>query len=200
MRRLGNRAMTKRRKVRAVALAALLCGASFGLRAYQTAAPAMPDPKPVAPVFSKLPGNMWPPAMKSGKTSPALIPEEEMKTFSVPPGYHVELVAAEPMVESPIVMDFDPDGRLWVLETPGFLPDMTGRDSPEPINRVVVLEDTNNDGKMDKRTVFADKLGLARALKVLDHGVLVGEPPNLWLMKDTNGDLKMDTKESVADT
>jgi len=51
-----------------------------------------------------------------------------------------------------------------------------------------------------RETVFADGLGLARALKVLDHGVLVGEPPNLWLMKDTNGDLKMDTKESVANT
>ena len=52
---------------------------------------------------------------------------------------------------------------------------------------------------MDKRTVFADGLVLARALKVLDHGVLVGEPPNVWLMHDTNGDLKMDTKESVTD-
>ena len=53
---------------------------------------------------------------------------------------------------------------------------------------------------MDKRTVFADKLVLPRALKVLDRGVLVGEPPNLWLMKDTDGDLKADTKELVSDT
>ena len=53
-----------------------------------------------------------------------------------------------------------------------------------------MLEDTNADGTMDKRTVFADGLELARALKVLDHGVLVGEPPNVWLMRDTNGDLK----------
>ena len=52
---------------------------------------------------------------------------------------------------------------------------------------------------MDKRTVFADGLVLPRALKVLDHGVLVGEPPNLWLMQDTNGDLKADTKELVTD-
>jgi mono/diheme cytochrome c family protein len=65
------------------------------------------------------------------------------------------------------------------------------------MNSVAVLEDTNGDGKMDKRTVFADKLVLPRALKVLDQGVLVGEPPNLWLMKDTNGDLKADTKEAV---
>ena len=74
------------------------------------------------------------------------------------------------------------------------------RDSREPINDVAVLEDTNGDGMMDKRTVFADKLVLPRALKVLDHGVLVGEPPNLWLMKDTDGDLKADTKDLVSDT
>ena len=112
-------------------------------------------------------------------------PEDEMKTFSLPPGYRVELVASEPMIESPILMDFDADGRLWVLEMLSFLPDTSGRDSREPINRVSVLEDTNGDGRMDKKTVFADKLLMPRALKVLDHGVLIGEPPNLWLMKDT---------------
>ncbi len=63
-----------------------------------------------------------------------------------------------------------------------------------------MLEDTNGDGKMDKKTVFADKLAMPRALKVLDHGVLIGEPPNLWLMKDTDGDLKADTKDLVVNT
>ena len=62
-----------------------------------------------------------------------------------------------------------------------------------------MLEDTNDDGRMDKRTVFAEGLVLPRALKVLAHGVLVGEPPNLWLMRDTNGDLKADTKDLVTD-
>jgi mono/diheme cytochrome c family protein/glucose/arabinose dehydrogenase len=155
---------------------------------------------PTTPVFSKVPGNIWPPARKATPTSPALTPQEEARTFSLPPGFHAELVAAEPLVDSPIVVDFDPDGRLWVLETPAFLPDLSGRDSREPINRVVVLEDTDGDGKMDKRTVFADGLVMPRALKVLDHGVLVGEPPNLWLLKDTNGDLKADTKELVNNT
>ena len=171
-----------------VAVVAVLIGvASLGLHAGQ--APA---------VHSTLPGNPWPPARRAGPTSPALTPDEELQTFSVPPGYHVELVAAEPLLDSPIVADFDPDGRLWVLETPAFLPDLSGRDSRAPINRVVVLEDTDHDGRLDKRTVFADGLVMPRALKVLDHGVLVGEPPNLWLMKDTNGDLKADTKELVA--
>jgi mono/diheme cytochrome c family protein/glucose/arabinose dehydrogenase len=146
---------------------------------------------------AKTPGNIWLPARKPTPTSPALSPEEEMKTFATPPGYHVQLVAAEPLIESPIIIDFDPDGRMWVLELQAFLPDTSGRDTQDPVCDVAVLEDTNGDGTMDKRTVFADRLVLPRALKVLDHGVLIGEPPNLWLMKDTNGDLKADTKEAV---
>ena len=147
---------------------------------------------------AKVPGNIWPPAKKQMEKSIALSPEEEMKTFSLPPGFHVELVASDPMIESPILMDFDADGRLWVLEMLTFLPDTSGRDSTEPLNRVSVLEDTDGDGRMDRKTVFADKLAMPRALKVLEHGVLVGAPPNLWLMKDTDGDLKADTKDLVA--
>ncbi len=149
---------------------------------------------------AKTPGNIWPPERKATAAAMPLTPEEEMKTFSLPPGYRVELVASDPMIESPILMDFDADGRLWVLEMLSFLPDTSGRDSREPINRVSVLEDTDGDGRMDKKTVFADKLLMPRALKVLDHGVLIGEPPNLWLMKDTNGDLRADTKDLVVDT
>src|SRR4051794_40660181 len=188
--------------MRRVSFAAILCVATLSVGASQSPSPASPPvPASTAPVFAKVPPNAWLPARKAAKTSPPLSPADERQTFSVPPGYHVELVASEPLVDSPIVIDFDADGRLWVLETPAFLPDMSGRDSREPINRVVVLEDTNNDGVMDKRTVFADGLVMPRALKVLDHGtVLVGEPPNLWVMKDMNGDLKADTKALVANT
>jgi mono/diheme cytochrome c family protein/glucose/arabinose dehydrogenase len=162
-------------------------------------APQTTAPEPVTSVAgtAKTPGNIWTPVKKAGPTSPALTPQDELKTFSLPPGYHAQLVAAEPLIESPIIIDFDPDGRMWVLELQAFLPDTSGRDTQDPICDVAVLEDTNGDGAMDKRTVFADHLVLPRALKVLDHGVLVGEPPNLWLMKDTNGDLKADTKDSV---
>jgi len=159
--------------------------------------PAAPGAATPIAGTAKTPGNIWLPSKKASSSTAALTPDEELKTFSMPPGYHAQLVAAEPLLESPIIIDFDPEGRMWVLELQAFLPDTSGRDTQEPICDVAVLEDTNGDGAMDKRTVFADRLVLPRALKVLDHGVLVGEPPNLWLMKDTNGDLKADTKEAV---
>lgn len=143
----------------------------------------------------------WPPAVRETPAkAPVLSAEEEQKTLVLPPGYRVELVASEPLVIDPIAMDFDADGRLWVLEMPGFTSGPGGANTREPINNVVVLDDRNGDGMMDTRTVFADKLVLPRALKVLDTGVLIGEPPNLWFMKDTDGDLKADTRELVSDT
>src|SRR5689334_8640941 len=140
----------------------------------------------------------WPVSVqKVADIAPALSPRDEQKTLFLPPGYHVELVAAEPLVSDPIWVDFDADGRMYVLEMPGFAMDKSMADSRAPIGRIAVLEDTDDDGKMDKRTVFLEGLVLPRALKVLEHGVLVGEPPNLWLAKDTNGDLKADSKELV---
>jgi mono/diheme cytochrome c family protein len=117
---------------------------------------------------------------------------------SQPPGYSVELVASEPLVHDPVAIDWDPDGRLWVVEMSGYMRNISGTNARDPVGRVVVLQDENGDGRMDKRTVFAEGLVLARAVKVLDRGVLVGEPPNAWLMRDTNGDLRMDTKELVT--
>src|SRR6476660_4918807 len=142
----------------------------------------------------------WPPSVQRvSDDSPPLSPADALKTFYMPPGYHVELVASEPLIQDPVAIDWDTEGRLWAIEMPGFMADITGSNEHDPIGRVVVLEDTNADGVMDKRTVFADGLVLARSLKILDHGVLVAEPPNVWLMHDTNGDLRMDTKELVTD-
>jgi len=142
----------------------------------------------------------WPPGVqKVPDTSPVLTPDEALKTFYMPPGYRLELVASEPMVQEPVAIDWDTEGRLWVVEMPGFMANLTGSNEHDPIGRVLVLEDVDGDGRMDKRTVFAEGLVLARSLKVLDRGVLVGEPPNAWLMRDTDGDLRMDTKQLVSD-
>jgi mono/diheme cytochrome c family protein/glucose/arabinose dehydrogenase len=141
----------------------------------------------------------WPAGVQTvPQASPPLPPEEALKTFRMPPGYRLELVASEPLIQEPVAIDWDLDGRLWAVEMPGFMANITGSNERDPIGRVVVLEDTNADGRMDRRTVFADGLVLARSLKVLDRGVLVAEPPILWLMRDTDGDLRMDTKTPVS--
>src|SRR6476620_4248658 len=87
----------------------------------------------------------WPPAVAPEDTgAPELSAEESLKTIVVPPGYRVELVAKEPMVEDPILIDFDADGRMWVVEMPAFAMGPGMKDSREGICRVVVLEDLDD--------------------------------------------------------
>ena len=142
----------------------------------------------------------WPPGVQRvAPDSPPLAPDEALRTFHMPPGYRLELVASEPLVQDPVAIDWDAAGRLWVVEMPGYMPDLAAGGEHDPVGRVVVLRDTDGDGRMDARTVFADGLVLARSVKVLDTGVLVAEPPHIWLMRDTDGDLRMDTKSLVSD-
>ena len=126
-----------------------------------------------------------------------LTPDEELKTFKLPKGFHAELVAAEPMIEEPVAMSWDEKGRLFVCEMRGYMQDVEGKGEDQAIGRIVMLEDTDGDGKMDKRTVFADKLLQPRSVTCVNGGVLVGEPPALWFLKDTNGDGVADVKEQV---
>ncbi|HEX6071187.1 MAG TPA: hypothetical protein VFZ18_15240, partial [Longimicrobiaceae bacterium] len=125
--------------------------------------------------------------------------EEALASFRVPDGYRVELVAAEPMVEDPVAIDFDADGRMYVVEMRGYMPSISGEGEDVRNGRIVVLEDTNGDGLMDERTVFMDSLMLPRAVEVLEHGVLVAATPNLWLARDTDGDLRADSVELLRD-
>ncbi len=141
----------------------------------------------------------WPPGVLNVPAeSRPLAPAHALETFYMPPGYRLELVASEPLVRDPVAIDWDPAGRLWVVEMPGYMRDVAARDEHDPIGRVVVLEDDDGDGRMDRRTIFAEGLVMARALKVLERGVLVGEPPNVWLMRDTNGDLRVDGRALVT--
>lgn len=80
----------------------------------------------------------------------ALSAEEELKTFQVAPGYRVELAASEPLVGDPISAQFGPDGRLWVVEMLGYMPDIHGNREDEPVGRIVILKDTDGDGRFDQ--------------------------------------------------
>lgn len=124
--------------------------------------------------------------------------EEEMKTFKIEKGFRIELVASEPMIESPIAMSFDDQGRLYVVEMRGYMHDLAGAGETEPTGRISLLEDTDGDGRMDKVTPFLDKLVMPRAVMAVNGGVLVAEPPNLFFCKDTDGDGKADVKEVVT--
>ncbi|WP_338876913.1 c-type cytochrome [Spirosoma sp. SC4-14] len=129
--------------------------------------------------------------------SPAHSPTEELATFQIEPGLKVQLVAAEPMVQEPIVMTFDADGRLWVVEMRGFMPNVEGEGENQPVGRVSILEDTNGDGQMDVSKIYIDSLVMPRAIALIPGGALIAENGALWLTKDTNGDLKADSKTLI---
>lgn len=122
-----------------------------------------------------------------------LPPEEAVKLFRVPEGFEVRLFAAEPDVANPVAMTWDQRGRLWVVELYDY--PYTTKEGAKNRDRVKVLEDTDGDGRADKVTVFADGLNLATGVAIGNGGVYVGAAPNLWFMKDTNGDDVADEKK-----
>lgn len=111
--------------------------------------------------------------------APPLTPNEALKSFKLPPGFRMEIVASEPMVETPVSFQWDADGRIWVVEMRGLMPNPDGIGETEPVGRISVLEDTDGDGRMDRKTVFLDKLVMPRALCLAYGGVLVCAPPEL---------------------
>ena len=129
--------------------------------------------------------------------SPVRTPAQEQATFQVEPGLKVQLVAAEPMVQDPVAMTFDADGRLWVVEMRGFMPNIEGKGEEKPVGRVSVLDDKNGDGLMDVSTVYLDSLVMPRAIALVPGGTLVAENGVLWFTKDLNGDLKADSKTLI---
>ncbi len=130
--------------------------------------------------------------------APVLPPDAALTTFTLPPHFKIQLVAAEPLVENPVALQFGPDGRLWVVEMRGYMPNLEGRGEDQPVGRVVVLEDKDGDGKMDSSKIFLDHLVLPRALCLVRDGLLVGEPPKLWFCRDTDHDGQADEKIEVA--
>lgn len=126
-------------------------------------------------------------------------PEESMALMELQDGYSVELVASEPMVEEPAAMAWDGDGKLYVAELNTYMQDIDGKNEHAPVCRVVLLEDTDDDGKMDKRSVFVDKLVLPRMIQPLGDRVIIRETNtfDLHSYRDTDGDGVADEKVLV---
>jgi len=129
-----------------------------------------------------------------------LSPQKELATFQIESGLKIELVAAEPLIEAPVSISFDEDGRLWVVEMRGYMSDIDGSQEKERIGRVSILEDKDGDGQMDIRTIYLDSLIMPRALAVVAGGALIAENEALWLTQDLDGDLKADTKVLLDST
>ncbi len=137
-------------------------------------------------------------------------PEEARAKMSVPEGYEVRCFAHEPMVQNPVAMTWDHRGRLWVVEAYEYpegseLPAPFGGEAKDdqyhplpktgdkiPRDRVIILEDTDNNGEADKRTVFVEGLNLASAILCGDNGIYIGQQPHLLHFRDDDGDDKPD--------
>ncbi len=130
---------------------------------------------------------------------PPLTPWEELKTFKLPPGFKIELVAAEPLVQAPTSISFDDQDAMYVVEMRDYMNDIADSEKESPTGRVSKLTSSKGDGVMDRSTIFADHLVEPRAVMAFGDGALIGEPPNLSYYRDTKGAGVADTIE-VIDT
>jgi putative membrane-bound dehydrogenase-like protein len=121
---------------------------------------------------------------------------EAAKHIQIPPGFELQLFAAEPLVTgNPEAMAWDERGRLWIAETKDY------PNNPQPGGQgndvIKILEDTNHDGRADKATVFADKLTIVSSLVFANGGIIVSQAGEMVALKDTNGDDRADLRESL---
>jgi putative membrane-bound dehydrogenase-like protein len=112
--------------------------------------------------------------------------------MEVQPGYRVEKYLSEPAVVSPVAMEFDEYGRLYVVEDRGYPLDTEGK-----VGRIKLLEDRDGDGIPEKVTIFADKLTLPTGVMRWKNGILVTDAPDVWYLEDTNGDGVADVRKKV---
>ena len=141
---------------------------------------------PLGPVIESKGANEW------------LSPADELKAFRVDPRFEVNLFASEeefPEIACPIQMRWDAKGRLWVSCSTTYPHTYPGA---EPNDKIVILEDTDQDGKADKSTVWADDVHIPLSFEFYKDGIYVSEEPHLSLLRDTDGDDKADTREFVS--
>ncbi|MEZ4902130.1 MAG: hypothetical protein R2822_10420 [Spirosomataceae bacterium] len=156
---------------------------SFSLMPHQPSAQTQSDSIPKNLEFSLTP----------------LSPAQSLEKFVLPKGYHIELVASEPMITEPVAIAWDGNAKMYVAQMETYTQDADGTDTKKPISRVMLLEDTDNDGKMDKSSVFIKNMVLPRMLLCVNHELLVNETDtyDIYGYKDTNGDGISDVKKPV---
>jgi len=158
------------------------------------------DVAPLDAATSALPAvvtNYNPSGRKDGQLT-FLKGEEALATIQVPEGYKIEQWATEeefPDLANPVQLTFDNQGRLWVATMPSYPHWRPG--DPRPNDKLLILEDTNGDGKADTQTVFAEGLHLPMGFEITAEGVFVSQGVNLVLLRDTNGDGRADTREII---
>jgi uncharacterized cupredoxin-like copper-binding protein len=138
------------------------------------------------------------PATKESKgANEWMTPANELASFKVDPRFEVNLFASEeqfPEIANPIQIRWDTKGRMWVSTSQAYPHLYPGQ---EPKDRLIILEDTNNDGRADKSTVWANNLHIPLAFEFGDGGVYVSDEPHLTFLKDTDGDGKADFSRQV---
>lgn len=123
---------------------------------------------------------------------PALAPDAALRSFQIRPGFHAELVVAEPLITSPVAVAVDESGAAYVVEMRDY-----SEHRPEQLGRLTRLTDTDGDGKYDHATVFLDRLPWPTAVTCWNGGVFLGATPDLIYAKDTDGDGVADMREVV---
>lgn len=123
-------------------------------------------------------------------------PDEAHESFVLHPDFEIALVAAEPLIEKPISLDWDAAGRMWVAETPGY-PEKERFSGVAAHDRVSILADTDGNGRMDRKQVFCDGLDLVTSIVLHRDGVIASASPDIWWLRDTDGDGACDRRERL---
>ena len=124
---------------------------------------------------------------------PAKSPKDSLACLRTRPGFKVELVASEPLIESPVAFEWGADGRLWVVEMIDYPQGIGGKGA----SRIRVLADTHGDGKYDKSTIFLKGLSFPNGIYPWKKGVIISDPPEIFYAEDTDGDGKADLKKTL---
>jgi mono/diheme cytochrome c family protein/glucose/arabinose dehydrogenase len=144
---------------------------------------------------------MWEPDFSAKPPVEALTPQEQARRFWLPPGFKIEPVLADPDIQEPAQIAFDGNGRMFVLELRGYMQDADGTGELDPVGRVSVHEDRNNDGVYETHKVFVDNLIFPRFVMPLGANAILTKESNadeVWKFTDTNNDSVADKKELFA--